>query len=181
MLQAQAQTPGGQQRVQGAFVEVANQCPLRKPPCRKGKDEGRHDGDREIHLNQIRCVLLCERGSQEDRVSPNGHELTMRHVDDAHLPKDHGQSQAHQQQHGKETEAGEALHQSDVEHVRKRHVHVGHLLIGKSLRRPTSLVRPTQEADGATSTTCALTLSNPVHTTGLLISLGEGVGFDQAR
>ena len=38
-----------------------------------------------------------------------------------------------------------------------------------------------ESCNGATSTTCALTLSNPVHTTGLLISLGEGVGFDQAR
>jgi hypothetical protein len=62
-------------------------------------------------------VGLGQRREQVDGVGADGHELAMRHVDHAHLAEDDGQAEAHQQQHGKQAEACETLHQGDVHDV----------------------------------------------------------------
>ena len=48
LLHAQAQAPGGQQRVQRPLVEVADQRPLGQPADGKGQHEGEQDGERKV-------------------------------------------------------------------------------------------------------------------------------------
>jgi hypothetical protein len=80
----------------------------------KGHDEGSENRKNKVVADNI--VADCEFGKKHCGVSAQGHELAMRHVDNAHLTEDHGEAKRHKQQNTEQADPGERLHNKDVAH-----------------------------------------------------------------
>ena len=121
LLETQAQAPGRQQGVQWTLIQMSYKRPLRDPATDERKGKGSHDRKGEVRRHVVRRVFLGQRRAEEDGVGANRHELTVSHVDHAHLPEDDRKSKPHQEQNGKQAQTGKALHQGNIEHFRQFH------------------------------------------------------------
>jgi len=117
LLHREADAPGGEQRVERPLVQVADECPLDQPAGDERKKERQQHGERKVVRQQRRCMLFDERRAEIDGVGADGHELAMRHVDDAHLAEDDRETETHQQQHREQAQPREALHQANVQQL----------------------------------------------------------------
>jgi hypothetical protein len=100
LLQDQAHSPGSQQGLKGASIEPADHRALQQQARQTAHQEGDGNGDQDVNGEQtgegtgLEQVLHHEGG-----VSPEHHQLTMGHVDDAHQAEDNGQAEGGQHQH----------------------------------------------------------------------------------
>ena len=120
LLQDQAQTPGGEQRIQRALVEMPYQHPFHQHSERPGRDEGQYHREEEVAGEQSGKIGLEEIRGHPGDVGAEDHELAMGHVDDAHLAEDDRKTERHQHVDGKQDQAREALHDEDGAEIANR-------------------------------------------------------------
>src|SRR5487761_2802702 len=88
-------------------------CMMRLSPQvthHKGDQERTQNGHDEVVGHEGREVGFRQFRKRIDGIGANGHELSMGHVDDAHLSKNDGKSQGHQQQYAEQAQSGKPLH-----------------------------------------------------------------------
>jgi hypothetical protein len=120
LLHDQAQSPGREQRVERTRIEVADQQPFDQQAERARCKEGHDHRNEEIAAIQTGKSRFDEMRAQVGHVGAEDHELAMRHVDHAHLAKDDGKPERHEQEHREQDEAGEALHHQDRSQIGER-------------------------------------------------------------
>ena len=104
LLQQDRHTPRGEQRVEQPPVQMADDEFLDRQADQRGDDKGERDGEKEPDMQPD--------AAHDRRVGADHHEVTVRHVDDAHRPVGDGQPERDQEQDGAEAEADE----DDVDH-----------------------------------------------------------------
>ena len=102
LLQDQGHTDGGQERVERTFVHPLDQRDLEQQAHEPGDEERDGDGHERRDADAGDHLLGDVR-----HVGARHQELTVRHVDDAHLPEGQGQAERREQQDGACCRAGE--------------------------------------------------------------------------
>ena len=110
LLDQDCDAPGGQQRVEQAAIQPANDDALDREPDQRRDDEGQRDGHEDVRP---------EIDAREHRdVGADHDHLAMGHVDDAHRAVGDGQTQRHQEQDRAEAQADK----QDFKHSRPPHL-----------------------------------------------------------
>jgi hypothetical protein len=113
LLHDQAQSPRRQQGVERTPVETLDQRPFDEKPDRSGGDESNDHGDKEVSTIEPWQIAREQVRAEIRHVGAEDHELTVRHVDDAHLAEDDRQTERHEQVDREQNQAGEALHRQN--------------------------------------------------------------------
>ena len=115
LLQDQAQAPGGQQRVEGPVVEVADEAALQDVAEGEGHREGERNRHEKINSHPLGQMRLEELRCQVGHVGAKRHQLAVGHVDHAHQPEHDRQADRHQQQNREQADSVEHLHHRNIE------------------------------------------------------------------
>ena len=118
LLEHQGHTDRREQRVEGSFVHPLDDGDLEEQPEEAGDDEGHRERDHDGETGAADHLL-----GEVRHVGPDHEELTVRHVDHAHLAERERESERSQQQDGagrgaRQEGGGEYVHRSAFRSVR---------------------------------------------------------------
>ena len=99
LLDENADAPGGEQRIEHAAIEAADDDAFDRKPEQRRHDEGQRNGDQNAGAQP--------QARHHRRVRADHHQFAMGHVDHAHDAVGDGEPQRHEQQNGPDAQADE--------------------------------------------------------------------------